>query len=112
MLVDVPNRGRKARRIARWLESHQTHQSHSMPITRETLRAKGVNVRHLEDDPALQDAVLSVHHAFLHTFNGPAFKIIENHLGRAYVRIAPQVQMPIQLIPQMPPGLPGGPPSP
>jgi hypothetical protein len=112
MLKDVPNRGRKARQIARWLESHQTHQSHSMPITRETLRAKGVNVHHLEDDPALQEAILSVHHACLHTFATGAFKIVENHLGRAYVRMAPMVQMPFQLIPQLPPGIPGGPPGP
>jgi hypothetical protein len=44
---------------------------------------------------ALQDAVLSVHHATMHTFNGAAVKIIENHLGVAYVKIAQTIQVPI-----------------
>ena len=43
----------------------------------------------LEDDPALQDAVLSVHHAFAITLaNTPAAKIIENQNGAAYVKNA------------------------
>jgi hypothetical protein len=47
----------------------------------------GVNVTPLENDNKLQDLVLSIHHATMHTFSGtPASKIIENHLGRAWVR--------------------------
>ncbi len=45
----------------------------------------------LEDDQALQDAVLSVHHATLHTLNGPTVKIIENQQGKAFVLQVQQI---------------------
>ncbi|MHB8290532.1 MAG: hypothetical protein ACYDEY_15130 [Acidimicrobiales bacterium] len=40
---------------------------------------------------------MTVHHATTHTFQGPAVKIVENHLGRAFVKLAQQmvVQMPM-----------------
>jgi len=75
----------RASEISGWLGDDKVHLSHSRPIMREELRDHGVNVTDLEDDPNLQDAVLSVHHAYSHTFQGPAVKIIENSLGRAYV---------------------------
>lgn len=40
----------------------------------------------LEDDPELQDLVLSIHHAFVITFDGStAIKIIENQNGKRMV---------------------------
>jgi hypothetical protein len=39
----------------------------------------------LEKSQPLQDAVLSVHHSYIHTFGGSAVKLIENHLGSRYV---------------------------
>jgi hypothetical protein len=40
----------------------------------------------LEDDKELQDLVLTVHHAYMHTFSmSAAIKITENHLGVATV---------------------------
>ena len=43
----------------------------------------------LEDNQDLQDAVLTTHHAFMHTFsNTHCVKIIENHEGIAYVELA------------------------
>jgi len=57
----------------------------------------------LEDDQALQDAVLSVHHATMHTLSGPAVKIVENHLNRAYVKMQQQFAVPqVQILPQAP----------
>jgi len=41
----------------------------------------------LEADQELQDAVLSLHHATMHTLDGPTVKIIENQLGRAFVQV-------------------------
>ncbi len=51
----------------------------------------------LEDDQNLQELVLSIFHATTHTFEGtPAVKIIENHLGNAFIKTAGvQQQMPI-----------------
>jgi len=46
----------------------------------------GLNITALEDDKHLQDAVLTTHHMFMHTFsNTAAIKIVENHTGTAYV---------------------------
>jgi hypothetical protein len=46
----------------------------------------------MEDDHELQDAFLSVHHACIHTLAGtPAYKIIENHNGVAFIQIAQTV---------------------
>lgn len=96
----------KARSTAKWFSEYGASQSHALGIDRDQARAHNVNVVDLEADPALQDAVLSVHHATLLTFAGPAAKIVENHLGRAWVQIAQQ------LIVQVPPsGPPGGSPA-
>ena len=52
----------------------------------------GLKIIRLEDDQKLQDLVLSVHHATSITFSAtPAAKIIENHLGKAYVQLEQQI---------------------
>ena len=52
----------------------------------------GLDVLVMEDEPALQDAVLSVHHACIHTLSStPAYKLIENHEGIAFIQISRQV---------------------
>lgn len=88
----------KAKEVAGFFADFPSHKSHSLGITRETVESKELNVTKLEDDQQLQDAVLSVHHATMHTLSGPAIKLVENHLHRAYVKIAqpvmgfPQIQ--------------------
>ncbi len=61
-------------------------------------------IEDLEASQDLQDAVLTVHHATMHTFQGPAVKIVENHLGRAYVKIAQQMVIQVPKPPQAPIG--------
>jgi hypothetical protein len=80
-----------------------------MGIGREAARKKGVAVRDLESDQALQDAVLSVHHATMHTFGGAAVKVIENHLGVTYAKLAQSmmIQLPVQVPAGL--GIQGGP---
>jgi hypothetical protein len=52
----------------------------------------GLVVTTLEADQALQDAVLSVHHACILTLAGTgALKIIENHEGVASLSVAQHV---------------------
>lgn len=96
----------EAQRIAAWFGDYGTHRSHSMGISRDQAEGQGVTIEKLEDDQALQDAVLSVHHATMHTFAGAAVKIMENHLGRAFIKLAQAipiaVPMPPGLIPQLP----------
>ncbi len=99
------NRRGKAKKIAEWLSNHGYFKSHGRHIPRSELESKGLKIEHLENDQQAQDLFLSVFHTTTHTFNGTgAVKIIENHLGRAFIK---QVQpMIVQL-----PGPQGGPPQ-
>lgn len=106
MLSGTSNAARKAANIAKYFASYEEHHSHSLGISREQARRRGVRVANLERSQHLQDAVLSVHHATMHSLQGPAIKIVENHLGRTFAKVAQQlvVQMPMPL--QVPPGQP------
>jgi hypothetical protein len=99
---------RKALKVAKFFGDHHIHQSHSLGIDRDEAREKGVKIDDLEANEELEEAILSVHYATFHTFSGVAIKIVENQLGRAFVKVAQQVQIPMQMMPVMPP--PGGPP--
>ncbi|MEX1138038.1 MAG: serine protease [Bacteroidota bacterium] len=92
----------KAAAIAQQLASHSDHKSHRRHISLDSAQKMGLVVTELEKDHKLQEQVLSVYHATMHTFEGtPAVKIIENHLGRAYVKlqraamVSPQPQQPV-----------------
>jgi hypothetical protein len=51
----------------------------------------------MEEDNDLQDLILTVHHSFMHTFaHTSATKIVENHLGVAYIESIP-IQIPMQM---------------
>ncbi len=87
MFRDLPNAVESADAIAKWLSDHAELKSHSRHIPRTELQQRGLVVKNLEDDPDLQDLSLSVFHAATHAFNGtPTAKIVENHLGRAFVK--------------------------
>ena len=76
--------------------------AHNTHISYEKCSEAGLRVERLEADDKLQDLVLTLHHCYMHTLaNTAAFKITENHLGRAIVRQG-QVQMmqlPLSLAP-------------
>jgi hypothetical protein len=106
MFKGDPKGKRKARAIGKHLGSHQEFKSHGRHIDRETLREWGIIVKNLEDDPALQDLVLSVFHATTQTFDGTGtVKIVENHKGKAFVRAIQtfSVRMPALPQPTQPP---------
>ena len=76
--------------IAHKLAEHNIFQSHSRHMQRETARRMfSLVVDDLEDDQVFQDLVLSVYHATTITFQAGALKIIENHLGKAFVKSLP-----------------------
>jgi hypothetical protein len=87
----------KGKQIAAWLSDHSLFKTHGRPISRDELIAKGLSgVQSLEQDQNEQDLFLSIHHATAHTFTStPVVKIIENNLGKAYVRV---VLPPVQII--------------
>lgn len=60
---------------------------HERQIGYKEAQKIGLSVRLLEDDQELQDLALTVHHCYVHTLsNTPAFKMIENHEGAAFVK--------------------------
>lgn len=76
----------KAENIIAELANHALTLSHERHISIDKAREIGLNITALEDNPQLQDATLSVHHASIHTLTStPAAKIIENHLGVAFI---------------------------
>ncbi|HLK80238.1 MAG TPA: hypothetical protein VKT99_01910 [Xanthobacteraceae bacterium] len=116
MFKDDTQADDKASAIVDFLSSHNVHRAHGRHLHRNELRAKGLNIADLEADPALQDAVLSVHHACMLTVgNYNANKLVENHNGIAHMKVVGiAVQMPnipIQ-VPVPMPGAPVQPPSP
>ncbi len=80
----------KAKKILKEIGDHKSNKSHSRHISIDKCKEIGLNIVDMETDNDLQDLILTVHHAFMHTFSSSqATKIVENHLGTAYVeRIA------------------------
>ena len=101
----------KARRIADWLSNHGYFKSHGRHIPRQELEQRKLKIVPLEKDQDMQDLVLSVFHATTHTFNATAaVKILENHLGKAFIK---QAQPMLVQLPGPPPQQsPSQPPSP
>ena len=75
-----------AKKVLDELGSHALTLSHSRHISLERALAMGLMVTALESDQKLQEAVLTVHHACVQTLTEtPALKIIENHMGVAFI---------------------------
>lgn len=88
MFCGDPEAEEKARAIVRGLSDTNETFNHARHIPVSTLESLDMNVKRLEDDDKLQDLVLTVHHAFMHTFSmTPCLKIIENHKGVMMGRI-------------------------
>lgn len=98
----------KATAIADWFADYESFFTHGRRVSPDEAIAKGLKVTWLESDGKLQDAVLSVHHTVAHTFAGtPAAKIVENHNGRAWIKMSGAVVVPAPGRGQ-PPALPPG----
>jgi serine dehydrogenase proteinase len=86
MFAADPDPEGRAKKVVDHLGSHASTLSHSRHISAKSAANLGVKVTFLEDEDGLQEAVLSVHHAYIQTLTEtPAFKIIENHLGVAFI---------------------------
>lgn len=78
----------KAKAAAEWFADFGAFKSHGRRVSRDDARNLGLNVADLESDHVLQDLVLSAHHAVQHTLSATGVvKVIENHRGRAWLKI-------------------------
>lgn len=84
MFSDSNNAKRKAKKVVDALNNHSETKTHGRHINIDRAIEIGLNVKKLEEDNELQDLVLTVHHAFMETFNQTnACKIVENQNGIA-----------------------------
>lgn len=84
MFMDDPAAKMKAESIVMKLQDHSAQKTHERHLDVDDCIGVGLNVVKLEEDQELQDLVLTVHHAFMHTMaNSATIKIIENHMGHA-----------------------------
>lgn len=77
------NASEKAKKIVDALNNHKDTKAHSRHITADQAKEIGLKVKMLESDQKLQDLVLTVHHACMHTFSqvNNLHKFVENHLA-------------------------------
>jgi serine dehydrogenase proteinase len=95
MLDGKPNKEALADQIVDKLTDFSGTKAHSRHIHYHECRSIGLKIELLEDDQNLQNLVLSVHHCYMHALmNTPAFKIIENHKGVAFIK-QQQIAVPI-----------------
>ncbi len=89
MFLDLNESDRLAKiEAVRSVFANNEGRAHNTHIQYQKCFDAGLNVVRLEDDQTFQDLVLTVHHCYMHTLsNTGAFKVIENHLGRAIVRV-------------------------
>lgn len=83
------DKDKKVKTILAELASHALTLSHDRHLSIDILKDKlGLKIVSLESDSILQDLVLSVHHACIITLTQtPAYKLIENQDGKAYIQL-------------------------
>ncbi len=89
MFKDDQDKEDKVKNIVKELSSHSKTKSHSRHLSLSFCKDKlGLKIMPLEKDNDLQDLVLSVHHACMHTLSSTgAIKIIENHKEKAFIHM-------------------------
>jgi hypothetical protein len=98
MLASHPDKETLSTQIVGKLTDFSGTKAHSRHIHYHECRSIGLKIELLEDDQALQDLVLTIHHCYMHVMmNTPTFKIIENHKGVAMVKSIQQGAAPARI---------------
>ena len=83
MLKDSPSEVDKA---VNFLSSHESSKVHARHYQYRECREHGLNIQLMEEDPELQDKILSVHHSFMITLQRTeTVKIIANSNKKDYI---------------------------
>lgn len=89
MFHEEINAAERATRIVKELADHALTKSHSRHLHIERCKEIGLKISTLEDDQELQEKVLSVHHSCMLTLSSTgAYKLVENHKGIAFIKLA------------------------
>ena len=99
--LDAQDAAKKVERIVEKLGDNDFLKSHDRHLSPKDCSDEiGLIIKKLEDNTQLQDQVLSIHNACMHTFaSTPAFKIIENHNGIAFIKLGGQQNINIDIQP-------------
>jgi Periplasmic serine proteases (ClpP class) len=85
-MFDADADSEKIKHIVETLNEHDESKLHGRHFMVDTCEKIGLKIERLEDNQEFQDAVLSVHHSFMHTLTSTAcVKIVENHDGKLSV---------------------------
>jgi len=85
MFKEAGDAQKKADAVVAVLGNHAHTKQHDRHLSTEECEEIGLKIERLEEDQELQDSVLSVHHACMHSLGSTnALKIIENHAGVAF----------------------------
>ena len=94
MLKDKKDAEATATKIIKDLGDHALTKSHDRHLSAIKCDEIGLEVEYMEKNQELQDAILTIHHAVIHTLSStPAYKIIENHNGTAFIQQASVVRV-------------------
>ncbi len=92
MFEGTENAKEKAEKITEKFSNFNENKTHARHFHIDECKKIGLNVVAIEDDQELQDLILTVHHAYMHSLmHTPACKIIENQNGAAFVKQPKQV---------------------
>ena len=92
MFANKRDSKKRARGLAKYLSNHRGFKTHSRHIDRDEAKKRGLVIENLEEDQKFQDLILSIYHATTLTLSLPnPVKIIENQLGKAFVKQVQQV---------------------
>jgi enoyl-CoA hydratase/carnithine racemase len=106
MFKNDPKGAAKIDSIVAELGDHALTKSHARHLSAARCKSIGLKVKMMEDNQDLQDAILSVHHACIHTLASTgAFKIIENQKGVAFIQAMQAVMVQPQNVEQMHPDI-------
>jgi ATP-dependent protease ClpP protease subunit len=94
MLKKEKNRGRKARRIAKYFSTHGRHKTHSRPIFRDEARKIGVkNIRDLEQNKPLNNMLWEHYMRNEFIFMNPVIAKIFQSEKEYMIKLSPTVQI-------------------
>ena len=102
--LDTDSKRERSQKIVENLGNHALSKTHDRHLSYGYCKEIGLEVRRIEGYEGLQDAVLSVHYACILTLGATqAYKIIENHEGKAFIQQVQAPQAVAQEIGQPPP---------
>lgn len=89
MFASLPNPATAADTVVDSLGGNHQMKAHNRHISAAQCKGFGLNISDLESDQPFQEAVLSVHHAYMHSFSSSkATKIVENHMSQSTILTA------------------------